>query len=232
MYDSDHFKQCIGIPDYANLESDFLGLDSPEHCINKKYFSSYEPVTYKFNQLGYRHSGYPNYRGDEVLAIGDSFTLGLGVNQCDTWPEQLSQMLDYPVINFSMNGASNDWIARKTCLLLQFFKPRCIILHYSFSHRRENPKEDWTDTERTLCEPTHTDQENFENWAKNKQILEQACGSIPLIHTAIVNWHPESIADVFVPLQIDRARDGFHYGPWTHKNFATNLLDVVSRRSL
>jgi hypothetical protein len=227
MYSSKQFKQTIGIPDYANMSCDTLGLDSLEHCFDKQHFLSYGPVLYDFNELGYRHSNHLAYCGDEILAIGDSFTLGLGVNQSDTWPEQLSQLLDYPVLNFSLNGASNDWIARKTELLLKYFSPRCVIVHYSFSHRREGKQSDWTDAERTLCDANHSDQENQKNWQSNRDRLIQACGTTPLIHTAIVNWHTESIPGVLVPAQTDWARDRFHYGPITHRQFATSLLGVV-----
>lgn len=227
MYLSDDFKQSIGIPDYANLQCNTLGLDSPEHCFDKRLFQTWGPVSYEFNALGYRHKDPKYYSGHEILAVGDSFTLGLGVNACDTWPEQLSRLLNYPVLNFSMNGASNDWIARKTSALLKYFKPKCVIIHYSFTHRRERSDTDWTDAERTLCEPTHSEQENFDNWQNNRHQLIKICKGIPLIHTAIVNWHTHSVPDVVVPKQIDRARDGFHYGPQTNLTFATSLLELL-----
>lgn len=208
------------------MTCDILGLDSPEHCFNRKHFDSYGPVHYQFNELGYRH-GNPDYRGDEILAIGDSFTVGLGVNQAETWPEQLSRLLDYPVLNFSLNGASNDWIARKTELLLKYFRPRCVIVHYSFTNRRESPHQDWNDDERTLCDPMHTNEENFLNWEINRDRLIKVCGDIPLIHTAIVNCHVGPVPGVMVPKQVDWARDYFHYGPRTHLEFATSLLGVV-----
>ena len=120
MYSTDQFKQSVAIPEYANLKCKFLGLDSMEHCFNKNHFANYESVSYEFNELGYRHGNPAHYQGNEILAIGDSFTLGLGVNQSDTWPECLARLLNYPVLNFSLNGASNDWIARKTSILLQY----------------------------------------------------------------------------------------------------------------
>jgi hypothetical protein len=227
MYGSEQFKQRVSLPEYVNVNCDTIGLDSFEHCFDKKHFVQYGPVRYEFNDLGYRFTPPTQYRGDEILAIGDSFTLGLGVDQDHTWPNQLSQLLDYPVLNFSMNGASNDWIARKTAVLLEYFQPRCVIVHYSFSHRRENNRSDWTDSERTLCEAIHSDEENLANWHKNRDQLAQICGNIPLIHTAIVNWHTQPVSGVFVPKQIDRARDGFHYGPLTHRLFATSLLEIV-----
>ena len=76
-------------------------------------------------------------------------------------------------------------------------------------------------------EPVNTDQQNIENWQANRNRLIQACADIPLIHTAIVNWHPNAVPGVLVPSQTDWARDRFHYGPNTHRQFATSLLGVV-----
>ena len=227
MYTSDQFKQSIAIPEDADWECDGFGLDTLEHCLNKKYFCSYPSVNYKFNQLGYRHGTLEQYRGDEILAVGDSFTVGLGVNVEQTWPECLSRLLNYPVLNFSLNGASNDWMARKTKILLQYFQPKAVIVHYSITHRRERPNADWTDYERIMCDPLHTDEENLSNWQHNQEKLTDICGAIPLIHTAIWNWHTPHVPDVLVPPRQDLARDSFHYGPKTHQFFATSLLEFL-----
>jgi hypothetical protein len=227
MYSSEQFKQTIGLPEYANLKCQCIGLDSPEHCFDKKHFDNYGQVEYKFNEIGYRHTSINNYCGNEILAIGDSFTVGLGVNQQHLWTELLSSMLGYPVLNFSLNGASNDWICRKTSLLLKYFQPKCIIFHYSFTHRRERSYLDWTDVERTQCDPLYSDEENLINWQQNYNKLLDICKNISTVHTAIPNWHPGPVENVLVPTQIDFARDGFHYGPQTHRRFATSLLDVL-----
>ena len=223
--------QTITIPYYVNMVCNTIGLDSLSHCINKSHYRSYPTdIVYKFNSMGYRDI--EQYSGDEILAIGDSFTLGLGVNAEDTWPAQLSKMLNYPVLNFSLNGASNDWIARRASELMNFFNPKAIIVHYTFSHRRERPFPDWHDNERTECEPIYTDKENLINWKKNFETVENL--SVPVIHSFITNWHNQPIdcnlSNVIRPVdQIDYARDGFHYGIQTHLKLAkkiTNLLAV------
>jgi len=223
--------QTITIPYYANMVCNTIGLDSPEHCFDKTHYRSYpNDVVYKFNSMGYRDI--EQYSGAEILAIGDSFTLGLGVNYEDTWPAQLSKILNYPVLNFSLNGASNDWIARRAVELLKFFNPKALIVHYTFSHRRERSFPDWHDDERTECEPLYTDEENLINWKKNFETIKNL--SVPVIHSFIPNWHGRPV-DFNLPNavqptnQIDRARDGFHYGTQTHlvlDNQITNLLVV------
>lgn len=226
-------KQTVGIPAYYNLQCHTLGMDSLENCFDKKYYNTCPDVVYNFNSLGYRTAD--EYTGTEILAVGDSFTLGLGVNIEDTWPAQLSALLNYPVLNFSLNGASNDWIARRATELLDFFKPKVLIVHYSFSHRRERPFPDWQDNERTECEPIYTDDENFINWQTNFKKISNL--GVPVVHSFIPNWHTLPVdydslgLNVVPPINIiDVARDGFHYGVRTNQLLATNLLAHVSHQ--
>lgn len=227
------FRQSVGIARYANVTCTTLGHDSPEHCFDRKHYNTYPvPVEYRFNSIGYRTSPVDQYRGDEILAIGDSFTLGLGVAQQHTWPDQLSRLLDYPVLNFSLNGASNDWMARKTQQLLTRFTPRAVVVHYSFSHRRERPSLDWTDDERTECEPFYSDQENYENWRRAFDYFAQI--NIPVVHGFVNNWHTQPVdynslpGKVIAPIAaIDLARDGFHYGIDTNRRLAERITNLL-----
>jgi hypothetical protein len=222
--------QSIAIPFYANLQCNTLGHDSAKNCFDRKHYQNFHPIHYQFNEIGFRTKSISNFTGHEILAVGDSFTLGLGVNPQDRWTDQLELLLGYPVLNFSLNGASNDWISRKINNLLQVFTPRCIIIHWTFSHRREKNLPEWHDNERTECEPGYNEQENLSNWLKNFQSVKFS----KVIHSAIPNWHDNfdySQYPVLPPVnQIDLARDGFHYGPLTHLDLAqkfTNLLASV-----
>ena len=227
-------KQALTIPYYSNMTCQILGLDSPNECFDPVLFQQYpEQIDYQFNELGFRDCSYKQYQGNEILAIGDSFTLGLGVNAEQIWPSILSKLLDYPVRNFSLNGASNDWMSRKTLEILNFFRPRAIVVHYSFSHRRENPFHDWHDDERTECEPMNTDQENLDNWEKNYQIFNNL--SIPVIHSFITDWDTTGVdyksygPNMLPPIKkLDLARDGFHYGIKTHSVLARALANITS----
>lgn len=227
-------KTALTIPYYSDMTCEFLGLDSAEHCIDSEHFNNYpDKITYQFNELGFRDCSYTHYKGNEILAIGDSFTLGLGVNIEQTWTSMLAKILDYPVRNFSLNGASNDWMARKISQLLTFFQPRAVIVHYSFSHRRERSFADWHDDERTECEPNYTDRENLENWEKNYLLFETL--SVPVIHSFISDWDPVGIdytargSNILAPIKKqDLARDGFHYGVETHYTLARRLANVTS----
>ena len=229
MYQSRTLAQTVSIPYYSNLLCNTLGLDSLEHCFDKNHYKSYpDDIVYKFNSMGYRDI--EQYSGNEILAIGDSFTLGLGVNVDDTWPAQLSKILNYPVLNFSLNGASNDWIVRRASELMNFFNPNAIIVHYTFSHRRERPFPDWHDDERTECEPLYSNEQNLTNWQENFKKINQL--SAPIVHSFIPNWHTpfdcSSTPNIIAPTtQIDYARDRFHYGPITHFKLAQQMANVI-----
>lgn len=226
------FNQTVKIPYYSNMRCSTLGLDSEEHCFDRKFFNQFGPVDYQFNEIGYRTESVTKFTGSEILAIGDSFTLGLGVNYQDTWPVQLSKLINYPVLNFSLNGGSNDWMARKTAQLLRWFKPRAVVVHYTFSHRRECNNSDWFDDERTECEPLYSDLENLQNW---RSAFDYFSGlAIPVVHSFITDWHPEYVSyqelgtNVICPItKIDLARDSFHYGANTHRLLAEKITNLL-----
>ena len=220
----------LKIPAYSNKRCDTIGMDSFEQCFRIKHFTNYPKFDYHFNSLGYRTSEPETWTGREILVIGDSFTLGLGCAADDIYSTKLQHTLNYPVLNFSLNGASNDWIARRFCDLLNFFDPPAVVIHYTFSHRREQDRSDWFDDERTLCEPTHSDTENFDNWQTNYQtICATGCN---LVHSFIPNWHTQKVdyTGMVAPISmLDFARDSFHYGPKTHLYLTTLLADELRR---
>lgn len=230
----DFAYQHIAIPFYANLQTDSLGLDSAEHCFVKSLFAQHEPVQYQFNSLGYRTHPVQNFERNAILVLGDSFTLGLGTNTNKRYTEILEQNLNHQVLNVSLNGASNDWIYRKLCQLMPLFEPRAVVLHYTFSHRRERPQSQWHDDERTECEPMYSSSENFQNWADNFQKISHVLNDVPTVHSWIPNWHDQPVdystmgPNILLPItQIDFARDGFHYGPLTHARLANQLTNLL-----
>jgi hypothetical protein len=190
---------------------------------------------YQFNSLGYREMLVEHYQQDAILIIGDSAITGIGLPFDLTVAKQLEQLCGHQVLNFSMCGASNDWIARKLQQLLTLFQPRAIIIHYTFSHRRERPQTDWHDDERTECEPFYSSEENYQNWLVNFKTIQSLSGNIKLVHSFICNWHDQPVDylelgnDVIPPIdQLDFARDGFHYGSRTHQALAYRITSLLA----
>jgi hypothetical protein len=233
MY-SDFVCSDISIPYYANLHTEALGLDSLEHCIDKNRFVNHAPIDYRFNSLGFRTHNVDQFHSNAILVLGDSFTLGLGNRAEERFTDILEKNLSHQVLNFSLNGASNDWICRKLGQLLTLFQPRAIVLHYTFSHRRERLRTDWHDDERTECDAHYSSHQNFQNWLTNYEKICQLAQGTKCVHSFITNWHDAPVdyhnfgSNVISPTtQLDFARDAFHYGPRTHQLLADKITSLL-----
>ena len=120
------------------------GIDSLELCANREHFLSYpHKVEYHYNSRGFRDAEWPDDLSDVIWCVGDSFTVGLGSPLEHTWPYMLQQRLRRRVINVSMDGASNNWIARIAVAILTQFPQANIVVQWSYMHRREltSPRE-------------------------------------------------------------------------------------------
>jgi len=114
------------------------GLDSLDCCINPDHWRNYpHPVEYQYNSRGYRDAEWPQDLSSAVWCFGDSFTAGIGIPHSHTWPQILQTRLNTRTINISMDGASNNWIARKVKELAKTIIPQRIIIQWSFTHRSE-----------------------------------------------------------------------------------------------
>lgn len=149
------------LPRTVNKLLEYTGLDSLDQCVDKKHFLSYpHTVSYKYNSRGFRDSEWPNNQLDEcVWCLGDSFTVGLGSPVEHTWPYQVGQLLNSKVINVSMDGASNSWLARKALKVLEQIKPNIMIIQWSFLHRGELDDTSLSDEARRVKYTT-----NFHNY--------------------------------------------------------------------
>ena len=194
MYADNTFIQTVGLRSHANRYFTEYGIDNPNECTCRAHYDSSPPVEYQYNEIGFREKSVKTFLGPEILAIGDSFTVSLGLNLEDSWVKQLEKELNYSVLNFGMNGASNNWIARKCLQLLEYFDPPCVVLHWSFSHRRETDKTHLPDEARMV----HIDQNldpaiDYNNWLACVEAVENNRKNIPIVHSFIYDWHPAKI---------------------------------------
>jgi hypothetical protein len=129
------------LPNKINQHWEYSGIDSFEHCLDKNHFKQYPyAISYNYNSRGFRDQEWPNSVEElksAIWCVGDSFTVGVGSPIEHTWPWLLQKQTGRRVINISMDGASNNWIARKTVDILQVMNPRHVVLHWSYLHRRE-----------------------------------------------------------------------------------------------
>jgi hypothetical protein len=129
-------------------------MDSLELCLDKKHFEAYpHDITYNYNSRGYRDTEWPNNLEElqsAIWCVGDSFTVGIGSPLEHTWPWILQQITQRRTINVSMDGASNNWIARHVNLIKKQIDPKNIIVMWSYVHRREFENQNLNSEQRRL----------------------------------------------------------------------------------
>jgi hypothetical protein len=125
----------------VNVQCNETGLDSYNQCPDQDHFKNFpHAVEYHYNSRGFRDSEWPSDPKDlksAIWCVGDSFTVGLGSPFSHTWPQVLQKNTESRVINVSMDGASNNWIARRILDIHNAIAPEIIVVMWSYFHRRE-----------------------------------------------------------------------------------------------
>ena len=124
--------------------------DNNEHVPNTvSYCCNHDrsgKVKYRFNSLGFRGEEYNQNAKFHIFVCGPSEAFGLGLNEEETWWYHFKQLYaqhkgvdvsEVNVLNFSMIGASMDYIARVIVSQCQRIKPDLVIGALSPSSRTE-----------------------------------------------------------------------------------------------
>lgn len=167
-------------------------MDSPDHCVDSTWFKAYpHDIHYRYNSRGFRDHEWPHSMADlkkAIWCIGDSFTVGLGQPFDHVWPQRLQKHTGIRTINISMDGASNDWIARKTHSIVRDISPANIIVMWSFVHRRE-AADGVDDEDRRISFKQSTDQEDWQNFFAH---LASLASHSNITHLAVPEFAPNT----------------------------------------
>lgn len=223
------------IPKFCNQQFDYSGMDNLKGCLDRKVFLRWpHPVNYKYNSRGFRDQEWPQDLNSAVWAFGDSFTVGIGSCFEHTWPQVLSQHSQRRVINVSMDGASNEWIARQVCDAYDLAKPRNMVLMWSYLHRRENADNVQSDLDRRLHSVRSTLEQDFENLRACRKQVHKHCADANLIELIIPDFVNDTeqpgdfSADVIRVKYLDRARDGHHFDRVTAEWVAKQVQNLLN----
>jgi len=234
------------LPSRVNQQWPYTGLDNIDYCLDKNHFLSYpHTVEYKYNSRGFRDQEWPtdtNELKQAVWCLGDSFTVGLGSPVEHTWPYQVSRQLGKRTINVSMDGASNEWIARKVLQLFETISPELIIIQWSYVHRREHENILLSDEDRRIWNCKEEIQQDNDNTVSClKAVAEKSTSNI--IHSFIPYFAPSNeklqilartkdLSMMSIPeiTKLDTARDGHHYDILTAEKFSIDVRDLLANR--
>jgi hypothetical protein len=244
------------IPELANLAMKSTGMDNLRHCNDKFHFMQYDKdISYQYNTRGFRDAewGDDSLISRKIWCVGDSFTVGLGQPLSERWSSVLQEMSGKPTINIGMNGASNDWIYRKSRYILDNIAPKHLVIQWSYIHRRESTNTTLSDVARRVhyrnLNPNNLDTNNLDNCKNFISAfldVEKNKGKTTVVHTFIPEWYMDSnilqdysfwnifIADEkLCPCleldsnQLDYARDYHHYDIMTSKKYVKNILKFI-----
>jgi hypothetical protein len=183
------------LPSRVNQTWQYSGLDSPGHAIDKKHFENYRhKITYNYNSRGFRDQEWPDNMQElrnAIWCIGDSFTVGLGSPLEHTWPFRLSKISNQRIVNVSMDGASNEWIARTAENIVREIGPAQLVIMWSYTHRREHNNVSFNDEQRRLdSSKLDSSDDDWQNFLRCKNKIDSIASSsvqfsIPFFHNLV-----------------------------------------------
>lgn len=186
------------LPKRANQHWQYTGMDHPAKCLNKNHFLSYaHDINYDYNSRGFRDTEWPADLSElkhAVWCIGDSFTAGIGSPVQFTWPQRLSVAINKRTINVSMDGASNEWIARIAQRIIFAVDPVHMIIMWSHTHRREHSNTLLDDEQRRIQFTKTTVQEDLDNLLACKQQVDSVARHV--VNFAIPGVHHNVMTSV------------------------------------
>ena len=218
----------------------FSGIDCREHCVDLKHFLNYpHPIEYRYNNRGFRDSDWPTSIDElkqAVWCVGDSFTVGIGIPLNHTWPFILAQRLGKRTINISLDGASNDWIARRITDIKREIDPGWFVVQWTFVERRENPDTSLSDEDRRNQSIQYTELENI----ANLQLCVESVDAANVIHSTIPHFSGYQASQKLALKTFvkkghaipyfdteDYGRDGLHYDLRTANKFVDQIINFL-----
>jgi len=203
----------VQVTELTNLQQPYYSVDSPELCPNIQHFRAYpHHIDYRFNSRGFRDAEWPtdpDQLPQAIWCIGDSATVGVANPLEHTWVYLLAQSTGRRTINVSMTGASNAWITRKACEILQEIKPRHAVIQWSFFSRRESTDTTRSELDRQLQHGDRLDlDEDIAHFMSCYDQVEQAKQDTILIHSVV--------PDAFPGISIKELRGWYHTHSQAH----------------
>lgn len=210
-------------------------IQDPAHC---KYFAEMgwdqpSAITYKLNSHGFRCDEFAS--GPYVVALGCSFTIGLGLPLQDTWAYLVGKALGLKVANLAWGGYSADTCYRLAEYWVPELRPDYVCMLAPPSGRLElllentskfevflaQSESKWYSANDLYIKHWFLNEKNAEiNQRKNMLAVRQLCKdlSIPCIVIDAETYMCRSREE------IGYARDYMHAGPIAHKIVADKFV--------
>jgi len=222
----DAWKQELFYSKYEpNRVYDWVDTDMPENAIDDR------PITYHFNEYGFRSDSFEQRTDFNILVSGCSLTVGVGTEYDKIWPRQLKNIFEQGTVNsnvtvwnLAQSSTSPDYSVRSIYKVVDVLQPDFIAVCWPAETRFEGPDGDklrdyQMDTEeypRLFIDQQYA----YHNLQRNVAFLTEICKSrdIPLVHGP----------GEYTMFGIDPrtgARDGQHPNDEWHRDFAELVFE-------
>ena len=186
-------------------------------------------VEYKYNKQGFRSIEF-DLTLSAGLALGCSYTEGIGIHNKDTWVSVLSNKIQHPIYNLGVGASAMDTVYRIAEYWIPVLKPKFVVMacpgkyrleicDYNGNYRTYFPR---IDTDSILYKEWIMNTENSnKNFAKNLSAIKYICSqyNIPIAY----------IIDTWEAMERDTsARDLSHAGANANFNFAMKMLEQMN----
>lgn len=112
--------------DQPNKLQTNLQISDSRSILESQGWHTPKSIVYEFNSHGFRDTEFDDRSC--AMALGCSFTEGVGVDIDHVWPRVLSKMLNLHVWNLGIGGCALDTITRLTDFYLDFLRPKMVFL--------------------------------------------------------------------------------------------------------
>jgi hypothetical protein len=231
-------KVYFGYPEHVGAIRKWCSMDSEElYNKNKKrkktklLLESLDwldtEFDYKFNKHGFRAEEFEEGT-DNIMFLGCSFTLGLGLPLEKTWTHIVSSELGLKNYNLGIGAASNDTIFRFASYWIKALKPKYVVHMSTFKNRLEIFDVNNVPVKYTPRQGSYIGLLFFKskynaefNELKNKKAIQQICNE------ANTNYIGLSIDNDWQRINNDLARDLAHPGVKSNQVMAERVLKLI-----
>ena len=234
------------LPPYSNLKNTVTDWhptdtearfhDMMQDPAHRAYFAEqgwHKPggITYSFNSHGFRSEEF-DPTADNLVALGCSFTMGIGLPLKDIWPTKLGQALNLRVCNLAWGGASSDRCFRMAEYWVPHLRPKLVVLLNPPRGRLEVVVDEETgETQDIIPSDNHADQ-FVKQWLsvdtnqqlnnrKNSLAIQALCNTLGITFLSYEadEWMSRSREEA------GYARDYMHAGPLGHHTFTERIIN-------
>ena len=192
-------------------------------------------ITYNLNNYGFRTSEFAET--ENFIALGCSFTFGVGLPEEEIWTSLLSNQLNLPNWNLGVPGSSSDTSYRLAKYFIPMLRPKFVVMLEPPSNRFEvcygkSPNiftgtQDYEKDDRYFLKTWFFyDENSYLRAEKNKQAIAYLCNRY---NTDFYCYDSNSLTQYN---DKSFARDLQHPGTEAHEKFVNQVYqDIINKRT-